>query len=170
MPINKTDKSTGQTGYLRFLGYFDWPGLYALLTSWANKEMYKIYEHVYKDKTSAEGFTERELEWYLEKKVDRLNKYIIKITIKMWDCQKVEVTQNEEKKILDRGRIRVLINTEIERDWQKKFEKSPTFEMFWKVYDRITTWDWNFDHWDALYSKKYELHDEVKKHLGLDTQ
>ena len=43
-----------------------------MLTKFAGDESYKIFETLYKDKTSVDGYAEREIEWLLDKKITRI--------------------------------------------------------------------------------------------------
>jgi hypothetical protein len=156
-------------GDLRYSGYFDWPGLYNVFVTFAANEMMKIYETLYKDKTSGEGFAEREIEMTIDKKVDRLYRYQIKIAVKLWDCQEVDVKQNGVTKKMTRGRLRVRIVGIVQMDQQNKFQISETMQKMWTIYKKLTLWDYNFNHWDIMYAKQYELQAQVKAFLGLDT-
>lgn len=165
----ETTEPVGTTGDFNYSGYFDWPGLYTLLASWANKEMYKIYEPLYKDKVNKAGFTERELNWWLEKKVDRMHKYFIEVEIKMWDVQQVEITENKETKKLDRGRFRIRISSKIDKDFQNLYSDKKNKNL-WKIYSKVTNWDYNFNHWDFLYNKMFEFLNEIKNYVGVDSK
>ena len=153
---------------VNFSGYFDWPGLYQVLTGWAKKEGMRIFETVYKDKTGG-GFTERELDLEFRVKVDRMNLYILHIYMHLWDCQKVDITENGETKTMERGRIHIKLSTSIDRDFQGVFDESSFWKKMRRVYYRLRFWDWAFQHWDVWYNKMYDLQKDIKVHLRMDT-
>jgi hypothetical protein len=158
-----------KTGPLTYSGYYDWPGLYSTIIGWAKKERLKVFETLYKDKIS-KGFTEREIEFTFLRKVDRMNKYIYKVAIKIWDAQKVEVTQNGEVKKIERGRLRVLIEGSIDRDHQGLFEKGVFWLTIRNIFYRMRHWQWLFEHADTVQTKVYELQKVIKEQLGMDTK
>lgn len=159
----------GAAGDFNYSGYFDWPGLYATIMKWAGKEMLKIYEPLYKDKTTKQGFAEREFNWIFERKVDRMHKYTMNVNLRMWDIQNVEVTKDGVTKNLDRGRMRLRISAEMNNDYQGLFSKPPWDKLF-GVYGTIMNWDWGFQHWDPWYNKMFELQAEIKNFLGVDSR
>ena len=160
-------ENLGEKLELTYSGYIDWPGFYGTLKKWMKGELLKIYEPLYKNKTGGDGYTERELKWICEKKVDRLNKYIMTVELKMWDVQPVEITQNGETKTVDRGRIRVFIQGSIDEDYQGKFGSSNFLKAMWKMYRKLIRWEWGFSHWDYWYNKQFELRDALRKTLGV---
>lgn len=163
------NQSSATIGPLNYSGYLDWPHIYTAMTNWAKNENMKIFEPVYKDKTDAQGFTEREMTIAFIKKVDRLNKYIITVSIRLWDCQPVEITENGTKRTVERGRARFLLSSVIDRDWQNIFDESLFWKKMRRVYYQLRNWDWNLDHWDTLYAKAYDLNKVIKQALGMDT-
>jgi hypothetical protein len=161
-------EEVGQTS-VNYSGYFDWPGLYQVITGWAKKNGMKIFETVYKDKTGGTGFVEREWDIEFRVKVDRMNMYILNVYMHLWDCQKVDVTENGETKSVERGRIFVRLTTKIDRDFQNVFEGSPFWKKTRRVYYKLKFWDWAFEHWDAWYNKMYDLQKDIKVYLRMDT-
>ncbi|MFT4326735.1 MAG: hypothetical protein ACMXYK_04495 [Candidatus Woesearchaeota archaeon] len=160
---------TGNAPEITFSGYYSWKNLYATLTKWYTEQELEIFETVFKDKTSGSGFTERELEWEGSKEVDRMNKFYMKVAIKIWDSQVVEVTENGTTKKMDRGRLRVRITAEIEDDWQGLFSGSNFKQTMGNLYRRLIKWDWGFNEWDYWMNKQYELRDAIRNTLGMET-
>lgn len=160
-------KGTGEE--FHYSGYFEWPGTYDFICGWMSKNQLKLCEKVFKDKTSKEGFTEREIGLIGNKKVDRMNQYWMYVDIKMWDCQEVEVTKDGKTQKMSRGRFRVRIKSEINRDYQDLFGRSDFWQKMWGLYEKLTTWDWTIPQWDYWYEKSYELHQKLREYLKTDT-
>lgn len=156
-------------GPLNYSGYIDWPKLYTVVTNWAKAEKMKIFEPAYKDKTDGQGFTEREITLTFLRKVDRMNRYEITIQMRLWDCQPVEITKNGAKKIVDRGRIRVNIDSQINRDWQNIFDESFFTKKLRRVFYTLRNWEWNLKHADTVLEKTYDLQKVIKEALEMDT-
>ncbi len=171
MPKLDTKKSvkTALPGDLNYSGYFDWAELYGFITGWMSKNQLKLYEPVFKDKTSKEGYTDRELTLYGEKKVDLMNKYMLTVEVKMWDCQDVDVTKDGKTQKLCRGRFRIRISANIDNDFQGLFNKSEFWKKFYTFYEHLIKWDWNFEHWDYWYTKCFELHSGIRRFLNMDS-
>lgn len=156
--------------YFQYSGYYDWPKLYKLIISWAKSEEMKVYEPQYKDKASKMG-SEREIKWYFEKKVDQMHKYGLNVEIQMWDCVPVEITENGEKKKVERGRFRVGVSGFIDDDYQKLFEEKrwQRWKILRPLYNKIMQVQEGFTHWDDLHKKRYELLNEIKTFLDTET-
>lgn len=152
-----------------YSGYFEWPGVYDFISGWLIKNQLKLYEKVYKDKLSKDGFTEREMTIVGEKTVDRMNKYQMTVIIKMWDCQDVEVTKDGITQKLCRGRFRVRIGAKILRDYQNLFNKNDFWIKMWGVYDKLMTYNFGFDHYDYWFTKSHDLHQALRDYLKTET-
>lgn len=164
---NKKDKGIGEE--FHYSGYFEWPGVYDFICGWLKQNQLKLYEKTYKDKTSKDGFTEREISIFAEKAVDRMNKYHMGVEIKMWDCQEVEVTKDGTTQKLSRGRFRVRLYSDITEDYQDLFAGSPVWSKMKGLYNKLNTWNWGFEHWDYWYTKTFELHQALREYLKTDT-
>lgn len=157
-----------KAGDLNYSGYYDWNELYSAFGKFASVNQLKIFEDPYKDKTTKDGFTEREFKWHMEKKVDRMHKYIMKLDVHMWDCQQVEVTKDGVTKKMELGRMRIQISSILDDDWQGIFDDSP-WGKFKGLYKAITGVDTGLNHEDYwCVDKMFEFQDSLKKVLGLD--
>lgn len=154
----------------QYSGYFEWPGLYNYIVSWMRSNLLKIYEPTFKDKTSQDGVTEREITIYGEVKVDRMIKRTIKIDLHLWDCQKVTVTKDGVSKDMERGRIQIKIATNIARDYQDIFNESGISKKLWVLYDKMTSNKFELTDWDDWFAKSHEFFIGIKNYLGVDTE
>ena len=166
--MGKVSNIDNSIEYFQYSGYFDWPKLYKLILGWASTEQFKIFETLYKDKTG-KGITEREFSWYFDRKVDLMNKYVLEVTLQMWDCTKVKITKNGKEVSCERGRLKIGISAKIDSDFQELFDKNAFYRAMYPLYAKLTGVKQAFTHEDDLYNLRYELLNQIKTFLDTET-
>lgn len=155
---------------LRYVGVFDFDGLYATAVDWAKTNGYLWHEKAHKHKKKGKG-AEQELEWVMIKKVSEYIKFTVDIEVHLWDLHEVEVEINGEKKPLSSAKIQVVLNGEVEYDWQswgsKSGQKLSKKFTGWlsMIYPKITEEHWVYT--DQLYYRMLNLQGQMKKFFDM---
>ena len=157
--------------HLRYVGLFDFDGLYAATVDWAKNEGYIWYESAYKHKIPSPKGAEQELLWFMEKKVTEYIHFKIQIDIHSWDQREVEVDVNGKKKNLTQARFHLKMTGILTGDWQKRFAKGGFLgQKLGKWYGEMVYKKEFYNYYDQLYYRMWNLHAILKKYLDMQTQ
>lgn len=155
--------------YLKYKGVYSWKDLMRFMRKWVEGNHYMFVEKKYKEKPGNYGV---EIEWGAdsEKKVDGFYRYWIKWEVRIWDQVPVEVIRDGRKVVMDDGRIRIMLNTVVDTDYEGNFEKSSfhkKLEAF--LMKHVIQEDINAIHWDGLYYEMNRFKNEIEAHLKMET-
>ncbi len=166
-----TDDSSSShwTPYIvQYKGIFDLEGLYRLIIKWLTDRSYEFHEKTYKHKPGTTG-REQEMKWEAWKKVNEYIRYWFDVYIHVWDMHEVEVIKDGNKVKMIKGRIRILIETKVDRDWQGNFKKTKTLSRLRGFYDKYVIYkDFTGTIGDMLHYKIAKLVAEIKEFLGME--
>ena len=163
-------KDTSGPMHLRYVGLFDFDGLYAAAVDWAKNEGYAWYESNYKHKVPTPKGAEQQIIWVMEKRINEYVKFQINIYIHTWDQREVEIDANGKKKNLTQGRFHIKLNGTLSGDWQKKFAgKGKLVEKLGEWYSDIVYKKEFQSYWDQLHYRLLNLHAVLKKCLDMQT-
>ena len=154
---------------IKFRGVFDWNQLYHTWINWMKSQLMKYHENIYKDKPTAGNTREIELDCMGEVKIDEFHKWIVKVSIHIWDATPVEVVQEGKKRQMLRGRIYIIIKAEVLRDYQGVYDHTPLLQRARGLILKMTEWEEKIPIWDTYYYKTIKLHSLLKQALGMDT-
>ncbi len=156
---------------LRYTGLFDFDGLYTAVIDWAKLYGFKWHEKSYKHKVPSPKGAEQELDWVIEKKVTEYISNKIIFTIHTWDQQEVEVDTDGKKKTLTNARMYIVIEGELEFDWQRRFAGSSFAKRLGDWYRNIVyKKELEAVYLDQLYYRIWGLHSILKKYFDMQTQ
>lgn len=113
---------------------FKFKDLYKFAYEWLVDEKYKVVEKNYKEKITPDG-KEIEFEWEVTKKVNDYIKFELSIKWRLLRLQEVEITQNGEKRKMDKGSIEIKVTAYLERDYEGRWETSPFKKFMRGIYD-----------------------------------
>jgi hypothetical protein len=154
---------------IEYKGIFDLEGLYRLIIKWLQDRSYEFHEKTYKHKPGMVG-KEQEMKWEAWKKVNEYIRYWFDIYIHVWDMNEVEVIRQDQKVKMIKGRLRLMIESRVDRDWQGTFKKSKTLKRVRDFYDKYVTFKDMTGVWgDMLHYKIVKLQNEIKEYLGMET-
>lgn len=157
-------------GTIRYVGVFDFDGLYEGIVEWFKRYRYQFFDSSYKHKVPSPYGAEQELDWYGEKNETDFVKFRIDITVHIWEMTDVEVIQNNKKKVLTKGRMQIKLTGRVIFDWQDKFEKTWFTRMLRDIWVK---WLWRREvisiGGDPLTYRMYDLHAYIKKYLDMQT-
>jgi hypothetical protein len=157
-------------GKLKHSGMFDFKELYKFCYSfWKENKEYFITEKAYSEKVGAEG-KEIEIEWEAMKKVS--DYFILAAKIK-WRIQgfKVEEAEREGKKIkINKGDLEISVESKLVRDYEGKWEASPTSKFFRGIYDKYIIKNKIDEMEDKLFGDCDEFLAQVKAFLSLEAK
>ena len=155
---------------IEYKGIFDYEGLYKLIVRWLQDRSYEFHERTYKHKPGGGEGKEQEIKMEAWKKVNELNRYWFDIYIHVWDMNEVEVIKDDQKVRMVKARVRILITTKIERDWQGRFRGSEALRRLRGFYDKYVIYkDMTAIIGDMLHYKIVKLQNEIKEFLGMET-
>jgi hypothetical protein len=156
---------------IEYKGIMDLEGLYRLIIRWLQSRSYEFHEKTYKHKPCSGGVG-KEQEWKMEawKKVNDYIRYWFDIYSHVWDMLEVDVIKDGQKVKMIDGRIRILIKTKLDRDWQGRWDKTRTMKRLRGFYDKYVTYKDATGPWgDMLHYKIVKLQNEIKMFLGMET-
>ena len=113
---------------------FRFKELYKFAYEWLVDEQYKVVEKNYKEKITPDG-KEIEFEWTITRKINDYLRFDIEMKWRLFKLQEVEITQNGEKRKMDKGRIEVKVTAFLERDYEGRWETSPFKKFMRGIYD-----------------------------------
>jgi len=159
-----------ESNWIMYKGVYDFTKLYNAIKNWFGVYQYKFHESKFKNKSDNIG-DELELKLSGDKKVDEWVKYEVVINILNSDSNWIEIEENNKKKMVLKGRIRISVEANAIFDYQGNFNDSPFWSKFEKNYlsTNILDMDINFKYADELMYNAYSLHALVKDILNMDT-
>lgn len=113
---------------------FKFKDLYKFAYEWLVDEQYRVIEKNYKEKVTPDG-KEIEFEWNATRKITDYFKFEIGLKWRLLRLQDVEITQNGEKRKMDKGSIEVKVTAFLERDYEGRWETSPFKKFMRGIYD-----------------------------------
>lgn len=117
-------ESSGEVS-LRYVGIFDYYGVYSTLVSWLQDNNFGVHFPEYKDKPSGPGMRERTYKLMGEKKVDEYYKWIVNIEVQCFDGSQVMIDYPGGRRVpMHRAKLFIKIMGEVDEDHQNLF-KSP---------------------------------------------
>jgi len=154
---------TDEPPVIRYTGVFSYDNLYKTVIQWFKIKGYDFFEKNYTHKGN-----ELEFEWFGEKEVTEYYKYEIEISMFVWDFKDVEVIKNDEKTVLQKGRIQLVIRgyyiLDYEKEWVGGFK-----EKLQKFYHNfIINKDIMFKIYVPLYKEVYEIYDKIRDSMGME--
>ena len=156
---------------VRYVGIFDFEGLYRLMVDWFKKRRYWFHEHTYKYKVPLPTGAELEIKWYAEKNITDYFREKINVEFHIWDYTEVEVLQNGVKKELAKARMDIKITGELILDWQDKFEGSKFKKLVRDFYNyhiirkKVET-IWH----DEVHYRDLKLQTLIKEYLDMEAK
>lgn len=150
---------------VKYKGIFDLQELYALIKKWYDERKFEFHEYNYKAKQPSVG----ELDMYFRgfrKDSEWLRIWMV-VYIKFWNLEEIEVIKEGKKAVMNRGRLRIYFEPDMEYDYENKFGSSKFFEMLRDFYVKYV-WFKKY----RLYADKieYETHgfaEQVKQLLQM---
>jgi len=119
---------------VKYKGLFDLQGLYSLIRSWYDKRGFEFHENLYKTHEPKTGNMEvfikgfRHDTPYMQVWVD--------VIFRLWDLHDVEVIHAGKKKQMMKARLTIQIESWIETDYERKWEKSKFFVSLRDFYEK----------------------------------
>jgi hypothetical protein len=127
------DKITSEK--IKKSGIFDFKETYQFVYRWLNEEGYNVEEEKYQETVKGDS-KDIEIKWTCEKKISDYFKSVIKADWRVLGLKSVEVEKEGKRAKMDDGGFEVKISGVLERDYQNKWDKSPTMRFLRGVYDK----------------------------------
>lgn len=152
---------------VKFKGFFSYSDLYNFCHSWLKDEMYRISEDEYMEKVSGSS-KEIKISWKATKKVTDYYKNIIELKWHILGLSDAEVEENGKKIKTQKGDLKLVFESNIERDYEENWDKKPFWKMMRGIYDKYimrTTLD---EYESRLQSKTFSFIEDVKAFLNIE--
>jgi len=154
---------------LKFVGIFDYDGLYKLITNWFIDYGYLMEEGTWKHKVPTPDGAEQEVDFSGWKKINEYIRYWVSVYFKVMDLKDVNIVQDGVKKTMQTGQFTIEFRGQVEKDFpgvvNSKFGEF--LQDFWDKYllkkDMDSVWS------DQLYYIVYKLHTDIKEFIGMET-
>jgi len=147
-------------------GIIDLNGLFAAIPEWFERYNYTFFQKGHSEKVSSTG---RYIEsvWKGERKVSYYVKYILQLEILARDINDVLVEDRGKKLKRTRGRIQLVFNSQLEKNYLKTFsETKGTFSYFIKLfYEKYIIRYWLKKHEEKLYFETQDFMETLKNFL-----
>ncbi|HII15181.1 MAG TPA: hypothetical protein HA362_02615 [Nanoarchaeota archaeon] len=148
-------------------GILDFGGMFALISEWAGQYHYDCIEKKHSEKAGATG-TYIESNWYLERKVSYYVKFIIEIEFLVRDMAPVVVETHDGRKLKrDKGRVEVIFNSRMQKNYLKNFSSRPgEFSDFIRViYEKYIAKQRLKAYEDKLEDESKDFIEEIRERL-----
>lgn len=155
---------------IRYSGLFDWAGLYKMMHDWLVNDEFEVHEYKYKHKVPGLG-GEDQLGWRCWRKESEYVRFWINVNFHLWSLKEVQVIRDGKSVTLMSGRIWIDFMSDLELDYEGKFEGSKFREELRNFYHKFIIWK-NIDMLltDKLWYVMYKLQTKVKEFLDLESQ
>tara|TARA_Y100000034_G_scaffold133517_1_gene199185 strand:+ start:325 stop:873 length:549 start_codon:yes stop_codon:yes gene_type:complete len=157
-----------RTHVIRYVGIFDFDGLYKAMVGWLKARRYWFHEDTYKHKPGGPFGRELEIKWKAEKNVTEFYMNTIGVFFHIWDLSDVEVIKDGKKKKLQKARMEIHIDSDLVLEYQDKWAKnkftSALFDFYRKyVIKREIDSLW----WDTTYYRMMKFQAFIKGYLNM---
>lgn len=157
-------------GVINFSGLYSWASLHKTILGWLKDRKYDIDDRAYE--YAAKTFGE-EIVWevFAKRRQDEYVRFALHTKLIIRDQTQVEIIENEQKKVMDKGRIDLKIFYEVETDYGGMFKKKKLRTMGKFLSERIFGGDkdaglfWD----DTLYYEAQRFVTDIKKALNMST-
>ncbi|MBS3174530.1 hypothetical protein J4440_01495 [Candidatus Woesearchaeota archaeon] len=143
-------------------GVFDLKELLNIIKEFFKRHDYDLTEKSY-NSTTKDGLKTTVLKWDFDRKVDDYNQCFAKLSIELNNYKEGFV---DAKKVID-GRLKFVINAEIQRDYDQKWKTNPLRKIARAVYDRYVIEEKQDRVSKELKSIIDNLKKEIKQYLGI---
>ena len=150
-------------------GLFDFKELYAFMWRWLESEGYDTDEKEYTEKIKPGG-KEVFIEWRARRRISDYFRFYLKVLYAVIGITEVEVSRNGTKFRLNRGEIRVDIIAYLEKDYESRWETSPTAKFLRGVYDRYIIRGRVLQYELKVRDEALNLSEQVKAFLALEAR
>jgi hypothetical protein len=161
------EKSPAFGEKLKHKGFFNFSELYSFCYMWFKDEGYTVFENEYSEKLTAGG-KEVVIKWDAKKKITDYFRNIIEVRWRIIGLQDAEIEIDGKKIKTNKGDLTMEIKGDLERDWEEKWEKNPTYKFFRSVYDNYITRSTRETYEDRLTAKAVSYTENVKAFLNLE--
>jgi hypothetical protein len=134
---------------------------------WFKDEGYSIFENEYSEKLTGGG-KEVVIKWECKKKISDYFRNIIEVKWRIIGLQDAEIERDGKKEKTHKGDLSMEINGQLERDWEERWEKNPTYKFFRGIYDAYITRSTREQYEDRLTAKAVSYTEAVKAFLNLE--
>jgi len=154
-----------ESAHTRLAGIFDLDEVLQVGSGkcWEMGYFWTEKEHTEKQESSGEELT---IEWRCWKKVDSYYRFYINVVFNILRYKKVMIEKDGEKVEAGRGEIEITVKSEIEKDYNHMFDKSPVGKFLRVLYEIIVLKDRTSKMEGNLLEETHLLNDVMKNALG----
>lgn len=152
---------------VKLSGIFDVKELYIHLHTWlADEHNYDVVEQKYDEKTRSGG-KKYLIDWKAMREIDEYSQFIIQAN---WDLRRVKditVERGGEKVKMQQGKLKILVQAQLETDYESRWEKKPFFNFLKGFYEKYVYKDTIERLRGQLWNEAWDFVNEVKSFLNL---
>ena len=137
---------------------FDLKAFHKALYQWGIENKYNYNEKTMQEKAKSHG-KEIDIVWEYDRKVTDFIKF--KVTVALWG---VGMNHTKDGKI--KGKVEVILDSEMEMDWQNRWDTTPFHKFLRKVYIFYFKKQYFLNYAGKCWEDTYSLHAVVKSHLN----
>jgi hypothetical protein len=154
---------------LKHVGYWNFKDLYNFCFELFRDENFNLSEDDYQEKITDRG-KEIIIKWVAWRKVTDYFKYVIKVEIHILGMTDAEVERNGKKEKTNKGEVKFTFKPTLERDYESRWDTSPVYKFFRGLYDQYVVRTTIDEHEDRLVEKTYEIIEQIKAFLALESK
>jgi len=149
---------------IRYTGMFDYDALYNSILGWYKAKGFARHEKKYVHKGK-----ELEFEWYGFKEVTKYVRYEITVEMFVWEFGKLEAIVDGQKKIMNKGRLQLVIKGKYILDYKGQWETGGFVKFLRDIYHKYLIQTYIiFEVHTPLYKLLYDFYDTIRKVLGME--
>jgi len=132
------EKDTLVKSNISYKGIFSFPQFYQFCYDWITQEteLSPFAEKKYSEKIAGGGKKTIEIKWEGFRKVTDYFKYQIKVKFEITEFTDVEVEKGGAKIKMNQGKVKVIVEGVLIRDYDGKFEKSAFRKFLRSIYEK----------------------------------
>ena len=140
----------------------DLKALHKSLYDWAQENNYLFLEKNFTEKIKSHG-KEFEIAWSFQRKITEFLRFNINMAIWARGMNPVKI---DGKELLE-GKIEIVFDSEIEMDWQNRWESSKFHKFLRRIYIFYFKKQYFINYAGKCWQETYSLHALVKSHLNM---
>ena len=136
--------------------------LYKTLKYWFEINGYSFFEREYEDTIKGDK-KDVKIKWEGSKPIDDYSKFYVSLSFKI---KNYEIVETSKEKIVE-GELNISINSDIETDYEQKWENKPIWKFLRGVSDKFFTERRRKIYEKELKDDTYDLFNKIKSFLNL---
>lgn len=147
-------------------GLFDFKETYSHAKKWLEAYNYTVIEKSFKHK-EGDGGRDVEVEWTVTREIDEYTQFNFEVKWKGSGLTDVKVKINKKDVKLQKGKVKLEVNTFLMLDWQDKWEESPVLKFMRALFEKYLYKKQLDELKSQLWKEGWNFYNEMKTFLNM---